>query len=139
MPSLRHVTLSGACAILTTSVPLAAEARIAPETEPHIYGSLLSAAIGAMIAHNCETIEPRKFFALIKAWELKNFAMNKGYTEAEIDAFLRDRTERKLMREAAEGYLVGLGVDLDDPASFCSAGRAEIEKGTLAGQLIRAR
>lgn len=118
----------------------AASQDVALRDEAHINSTLLSAAIGAMIAHECDGIEPRKVFAAIKAWQLNNYALRQGYTEDEIDAFLHDKAEERRKHDDALEYLTAEhGVRAGDAASYCAAGMAEIERGSLAGRLIRAK
>ncbi len=139
MPNLPILTFAGALTLSAIALPAVAQARVALNQEPHINGSLLSAAIAAMIADQCDTIVPRRWTALIKAWQLKNYALNHDYTEAEIDIFISDKSEQDRMQSAAETYLAKNGVERDNEQSFCTLGRTEIANGTLAGQLIRAK
>ncbi len=132
MPS-KKLTLAAIC----LATPAVAEAQVPLNQERHINSTLLSAAIGAMIAHECDSIEPRKFTALMKAWELKRYALNQGYSDEEIQAFLDSKAEQDRMRRGAEAYLIAHGAVKGDDASFCAAGLKEIEQGTLAGRLIR--
>ena len=80
----------------------------------------------------------RRFTAVLKAWQLKNYALRLGYTSDEIDAFVESKTEQTRIRRAANRYLKAQGAKTDDDASYCNAGRAEIRQNTLTGQLIRA-
>lgn len=132
LPSPVFLSLS----LVMAAVPAAAQARVALNEEEHINTTLVSAAVGALIAENCDRIEPRKFTAMVKAWQLKNYALSKGYTGEEIDAFLRNRDENKRVRMAAEAYLVKNGVVAGDAHSYCTIGLAEIEDDTLTGQLL---
>ena len=109
--------------ILSISAATAgAQARVALNEESHINSSLLSATIGAIIAKHCDAIVPRKLNAVMKAWQLKNYALRKGYSNEEIDAFLNSKTEQNRMKVAANRYLKAQGVIVDQPATYCVAG-----------------
>lgn len=107
--------------------------------EPHINGSLLAAAVGEIIVKKCDSISPRYLVVFSKAKALERYARNLGFGEAEIEAFLDDKAEERRIRKAAHAYLAAQGVVKDDNESYCAAGRAEIEKGTLTGSLMRSR
>ena len=114
----------------------AAQARPPLNEEPHINHSLIAAAIGELIRRNCSSISPRYLVVFSKIRALETYARKKGYTEEEVEAFLDDKDEQKRVRRAAMAYLKQQGVVKDDEASYCAAGRAEIEKGTLTGELL---
>ena len=133
---VKNGALALALSLFGAAVP--AQARVALNEEPHVIGSLISAAIGAMIVEHCDEIEARKITALIKAWQLKNYALDLGYTSEEIDALLKSKPDKERVRAAAEAYLAENGVVADDASTYCALGRTEIAKDTLTGKLIRA-
>jgi len=118
--------------------PLPALAKVALNEEAHINEQLVAAAIGEIIRQKCSRISPRYFTFFRKAKELENYARAEGYTEAEVKAFLKDKTEQARVKQLAEAYLAEQGVVEEEEASYCKVGRAEIKNGTLTGQLLRA-
>ena len=68
---------------------------------------------------------------------LEDYARDQGYTEAEVKAFLKDKTEKARIKAAAATYLKKAGAVDGDAETYCVVGRAEIAKGTLAGSLLR--
>jgi predicted transcriptional regulator len=74
---------------------------------------------------------------LSKLNDLEDYARDKGYTEADVKAFLKDKTEKTRIKASAKTYLANAGAVDGDAESYCTVGRAEIEKGTLAGSLLR--
>ena len=62
-----------------------------------------------------------------------------GYSDAQIDAFLDSKTEKKRIYAVAEDYLTRNGAKKDDPESFCRIGRDEIAKNTIIGSLLVAK
>lgn len=107
--------------------------------EPHINGSLIAAAVGEIIVKKCDSITPRYLVVFSKAKALERYARDLGYTEDEVEAFLDDKAEEKRIRKAANAYLAAQGVVKGDKETYCAAGRTEIEKGTLTGEMMRSR
>ncbi len=129
-------------AILGASLAAGAVAAQNPpplNAEKHINDSLIAAAIGEMIIRNCETISPRYLVVYSKVKALENYARKLGYTEPEVEAFLENKDEQKRVRIAARDYLAERGALKGDRDSYCIAGRAEIETGTLTGEMIWSR
>lgn len=128
-----------AVVIALTMGSASAQARPALNEEPHINDSLVSAAIGELIRRKCSTISVNYFTALSKAHALKRYALSKGYTRPEIEAFLENEDEQKRVRRSANSYLRKNGVVKGQEATYCTLGKTEIAKGTLTGKLIWAR
>jgi len=135
LPPALSVLALGVLAAL--ALPAQAQARVSLSEDAHITNSLVSAAVGAAIADQCGAIEPRNVTVFFKTMALKRYAQDLGYSTKEINAFVRDREERRRVRELARDYLTKNGVKIDDTASFCALGRAEIAKKSLTGQLLR--
>lgn len=139
LPELKQKTFGVIAALiisfLATTAP--AQPRVALNEETYINSSLLSAAIGAIIQKKCSTISPRLVLAIWKARALQRYALNQGYTKEEIAAFIENKKEQRRMRRAAFSYLRANGVVKDEEQTYCAAGRAEIARGTLTGQLLR--
>ena len=71
--------------------------------EPHINNILLQGFIGDAIADNCPALEPRKLRALGELNKLRVYALDKGYTTAQVRAFVTSDTEKARGKaEAAE-------------------------------------
>lgn len=105
--------------------------------ERHINDSLIAGQVGDTIRKTCPSISAKMFTVLAALNDLEDYARDKGYTEAEVKAFLKDKTEKARIKAAAKAYLAKAGAVEGDAESYCVAGRAEIEKGTLAGSLLR--
>src|SRR5690606_31768895 len=105
--------------------------------EPHINGILLQGFIADKIADTCPAMEPRKLRALGELNKLRDYALKKGYTAAEVRAFVTSKTEKaRGKREAAE-WLKKAGAREGDVAAHCKVGRDEIARGSLVGYLLR--
>jgi hypothetical protein len=107
--------------------------------EAHINNSLLQGFIGDQIADNCPTIEARTLRALGELNKLKNYALSKGYSAAEIRAFVKDKNEKARGKAEAAAWLKAKGAVPGKPEAYCAVGEAEIAKGSLIGYLLRSK
>ena len=114
-----------------------ASAQVPLNENEHITTSLVAAQVGDMIRKGCGTIWARYLVVYEKMGELEAYARAEGYTEDEVRAFLRDKTEKARIRALAEAYLAEAGLDPAAESSYCAVGEQEIASGTLAGSLLR--
>ena len=105
--------------------------------ETRINSTLIAGQVGDTIRKTCPSISAKMFVVLAELNELENYARDQGYTEAEVKAFLKDKTEKARIKAAAAAYLKQAGAVEGDVETYCTVGRAEIDKGTLAGSLLR--
>jgi hypothetical protein len=105
--------------------------------EPHINNVLLQGFIGDAIADNCPTIEPRKIRALGELNKLRVYALEKGYTTAQVRAFVTDDTEKARGKAEAAAWLAERGAEPGKADVYCQIGEAEIAKESLIGTLLR--
>lgn len=133
---------SRACAVLlclgvAAGASASAGAGLASETD--INAGLLDIAVADKIRRECSGIGARLFRAQRYASDLKAMARARGYTEAEIDAYINDDTEEAKMRARRNAYFEARGASNLDAASLCVLGRAEIAQGSRIGRLLRAK
>lgn len=133
---IRKTAALALCLAMTTGTSLAQD-KLPLSQEAYIYGSLRSAAIGALIEKHCPSISARRVLAIWKARGLLSYAHDKGYTTAEVKAFVYDKAEQDKMRRKANIYLRKNGAVPGQAETYCEIGREEIKKGTLTGQLLR--
>lgn len=107
--------------------------------EKYINDRLIAARIADRIRRTCPTIDGRILYAYGEARKLKSYAQKKGYSNAQIDAFLDNRQEKDRIYAVAEDYLKRKGVRADDPQSFCAVGRQEIANRSVIGSLLVAK
>lgn len=105
--------------------------------EKHINHTLLQGFIADRIDDNCDTISARKLRALSELNSLRSYALEKGYTTAEVKAFVTSKTEKARGKADAAAWLKARGAVDRDQASYCRIGQDEIAKGSLIGQLLR--
>jgi hypothetical protein len=63
--------------------------------ERHINESLVQARVADMLRRGCPSLDARIIRAFGEARKLKRYALDQGYSEAQIDAFLDSRDERR--------------------------------------------
>ncbi len=127
-------TFALAAAVLAAPPALALEPI---NKEPHINGILLQGFIADKIADTCPAMEPRKLRALGELNKLRDYALKKGYTSAEVRAFVTSKTEKARGKREAADWLKKAGAKEGDVAAHCKVGRAEIARGSLVGYLLR--
>lgn len=107
--------------------------------EPHINESLIAGRVGDVIRNTCPTISARMVVVYTKLRELERYARDEGYSEADFKAFTGNGAEKERMKAEAQAYLAAAGAVEGDVESYCKVGRDEIAKGSLIGELLRAR
>lgn len=122
-------------ALLTLGSPALAREPLGEDA--HIVHSLMSGRVADVIRNECSSITAKMFVVMGKLDDLEDYARGKGYTEAEVKAFLKDKTEKDRIKAMAADYLAKAGAVAGDEESYCKVGRDEIAKGTLAGSLLR--
>lgn len=105
--------------------------------ETHISDQLVSARVADVIRRGCPTIDGRLVYAFSQARALKRYAEQKGYTLAQIDAFLNSKEDRARIYARADAYL--RDNKASNEAGLCRLGREEIAKKTVTGSLLAAR
>ena len=104
---------------------------------PEIDETLLAVGLADEIRKQCPNISARYIKALRLVTGLRDKARNMGYTEAEIDAYRKSSVEKARLKAKGKSYLNANGVRVGDPQSYCALGRAEIEKSSQIGTLLR--
>lgn len=128
-------TLPLIAALMIAAPALAADMPI--NKEPHINHILLQGFIGDAIADNCPALEPRKLRALGELNKLRSYALEKGYTTAQVRAFVTDKTEKARGKAEAAAWLKDRGAEPGKTDAYCRIGREEIAKASLIGYLLR--
>lgn len=104
-----------------------------------INDGLKTIAIADMIRKKCPSISARMITAYGYMRGLKQIANDEGYSDDEIEAFVTDKQEKARVEGAARDWLKSQGVKLSRPNSYCVAGRAEIDRNSQIGVLLRSR
>jgi hypothetical protein len=130
--------------ILTTLIALSlgGMAIAAPNSlaeEGDINAGLLAIASADKIRRACGDISPRFWRARSYVNQLKDMARARGYSEAEIDAYINDDTEQDKMRARRNAYFESKGASNLDADSLCRLGRDEIKNRSRIGSFLKAK
>ncbi len=126
-----------AAALALAAGPGQAQGKVPLAEEAHINGQLVAGAAGDILRNTCPSLTARMLVVWQKLRELEKYARDQGYTEDEVRVFLKDRGQKARIKAEARAYLAAAGAVEGDVESFCAAGRDEIARGTLVGQLLR--
>lgn len=97
---------------------------------------LFVVGLADQIRKNCPDISARVFRALGALQDLHSQALAMGYEKSEIDAHIDSDVEKDRLRARAADYMAAQGLT-PDPAGYCALGRAEIERNSAVGVLLR--
>lgn len=103
-----------------------------------VWNGLMNIGIANEIRETCPSISARMVRAALRLNSIQNEAEGMGYSKAEIDAFRTSEANKAAMRAEGEAYMKTNGVVKGDAATYCALGRAEIEKSSQIGTLLRA-
>ncbi|MEM9581113.1 MAG: DUF5333 domain-containing protein [Pseudomonadota bacterium] len=124
-------------ASLVAAGPAAAKPGLAKEKA--INDQLFPFALAFEIQKKCSDIQPRMLRALSYRNSLFSAARARGYSNAEIDAYIDNKAAQQRMRERGNAYLARYNASLSDRPALCRAGRQEIKNNSQIGRLLRAR
>lgn len=128
-----------AAAVLASGLAAPAFAKTPLSHERYITDRLIAARVADRIRRECPSLNGRVVYAYGEARKLQRYALDRGYSKAEIDRFLDDRKEKDRIYAVAEKYLTQQGARKGNPESFCKVGRQEMANGTVSGSLLVAR
>ena len=94
-------------------------------------------AIGNAIRKTCPTIEARRIRAIGYLQGLAETARKAGFSDDEIKAHVDNPAEKARVKAAAAAYLAARGAKPGDAEGHCAAGRAEIERNSQVGRLLK--
>ncbi|QYX55620.1 DUF5333 domain-containing protein [Roseovarius sp. SCSIO 43702] len=117
----------------------AVSAKAGLQNEKDINAGLLAVAAADKIRRECDSIGGRFFTARAYANQLKAMAKERGYTDAEIDAYVNSKANQRAMRERRNAYFKSKGASNLDAQSLCVLGRAEMSKKSAIGVLLKAK
>jgi hypothetical protein len=123
--------------LATLAIASPALALVPINEEPYINDVLLQGFIGDAIDDNCDTIEARKLRALSELNKLRDYALEQGYTTAELRDFVTSKEEKARGKALAADWLAERGAERGNPEAYCKIGEEEIAKDSLIGQLLR--
>ena len=132
-------TLVLSAALASAAMAGSASTKPGLPNETDINNGLLAVAAADKIRRACDSISGRFFKARGYVDDLKELALERGYSEAEIDAYVNNDVEQQKMRSKRNAYFESKGASNLDPESLCVLGREEIRKNSQIGSLLRAK
>jgi hypothetical protein len=103
----------------------------------YVTEGLIAVGIAYEISEVCGSISARTLRGLSYLNQLRNHAKGLGFSNAQIDAFRKNKVEQDRLESIARQRLSGMGAASGDAASHCAVGRAEIAKESTIGYLLR--
>lgn len=135
----RLIKLSFSAAVAAAILAGPASALEPLSQERYVNDRLIAARIADRIRRECPTIDGRLVFAYQQARALQRYALDKGYSKEQIDAFLDSETDKKRIYAVADDYMARNGVVKGNPDSYCKLGQSEIAGRTVTGSLLVAK
>lgn len=89
------------------------------------------------ISEECGSLDARLFRGLGYLQSLRKHARELGFSNAEIDAYIDDDTEKDRLEAIAREQLALLGAVPGEEATYCTVGRDQIAGNTRVGWLLR--
>jgi len=104
---------------------------------PYVSEGIIATGIAYEIGRVCPTLTARVLAGIFFLYELQSYAYDLGYSKAEVDGYINDKDEKIRLEAVARERLAGMGAVADQPETYCSVGRQEIELGSQIGKLLR--
>ena len=126
--------------LVATSVvglAMATSAVANPANVERVTEGLIAAGMAIELDDHCGNVSVRMIRGINFLQGLKTHLQDIGYSNAEIDAYIDNRSEKARLETIARQRLNALGVRTDDPATYCAVAQAQISAGTQVGQLLR--
>jgi hypothetical protein len=124
-------------AALLVVIALPARADLADEAD--LNAGLRVIAAGNFIRKACPDIEARRIRGIAYIRQLASIALDRGYSEATIRAYIDDDAAKAVVEGQAMAHLRARGLGAGAPEDYCRVGRLEIAEGTTIGRLLRER
>lgn len=128
-----------AAMLTAATLPATAGAKVPLGQVREIHDSLMFVGIADELRNRCDEIDAKILTALGYLNTVKGKAQSLGYSRDEIEDYVTSKAEKKKMRADGEAYLRSQGVEPGDTQALCAFGKAEIDKGTVIGSLLRAK
>jgi len=136
---MKNLTLKSTVLAFAVMGAMPAQAFAGLADEADINAGLLAVGIADEIRKKCDSISGRMIKGQFYLLEMANLAKSRGYSSAEIKAYVKSDTEKAKVRAKGEAYLKSKGVDPSDPKSYCKVGYAEIASKSQIGAFLKAK
>ena len=106
---------------------------------PTVISGFYAIGLADEVRKNCPRISPRMLRAYNYLLGLQKYAKDAGYTDAQIEELVDNKAEKERLRAVIRADLAERGATPENPEGYCTVGREEIAKGSVAGNLLRAK
>jgi hypothetical protein len=106
---------------------------------PTVVSGFYALGVAELVRRNCDDISPRYLRAYRYLRALEKYALDAGYSPAQIDELTDNREEKQKLKLRIEADLAKRGATAETPQGYCTVGREEIAKNSAAGRLLRAK
>ncbi len=130
------VMISGGASAATTQ----AQVNDALRGNADIYNGLFTAALIRQIVDVCPTIRPPGRLARVNYFmSLYNRARSMGFSRAQIEGFVEDKSEQERLQALVENHLRNAGVTPSSEADVCAYARTQMAERTALGRQLSER
>ncbi len=105
--------------------------------DERVHAELLATSMAYLIDAECPALGLRRLRIVGYALSLSRYAKGLGYSGREVEAYVNDPAEQARFRELAMAGLGALGAEPGNAESYCAVGRAEMQKGTYLGSMLK--
>ena len=134
---MRPKVIALAATVLFGAAAGAGAAQTALHDDPTVRQGFYAIGLADEVRRNCPQISPRLVRAYTFLKSLESYALNAGYTDADIDALRENDAEKDKLEGQIRADLAKRGASAGNAAGYCKVGREEIARGTQAGRLLK--
>lgn len=98
---------------------------------------LIAVGMALELSKKCPSVEARTLRGAFRLNGLRVRARELGYSKAEIDAYVGDKTEKARLERVARDRLAALGAEPGNVAGHCTVARQQIAARTAIGTLLK--
>ena len=103
----------------------------------HVREGIIAVGMAVELSDKCGSISPRTLRGINYLRGLQDHARGLGFSQAQIDAYVDDKSEKNRLEGIARTRLADMGVVNGQESTYCAVGRAQISQGTAVGRLLR--
>lgn len=132
---MKHMIL--ALALIIPATDAVAQTLPPLHEDRRVRASFYAAGMADIIRNNCSELSGRDLRGLRYALALRSYAFDKGYTRDDVDTLLKNEQQAEILRQQIVRDLGRRGATPGNEEGYCTVGREEIARNTLAGRLLR--
>lgn len=101
---------------------------------PVVTEKLSDARAADILRKNCDRVSARLFYAYSEARNLKSYASSLGYSDKEIDLFLKSKDAKTVIYKMADDKLKTLNIQ---ELGACQVASQQISRGSYIGSFLK--